>query len=150
MDLAGLVAGELFGKRAEVEDRLVPRAEHDDHALGGLDQAAEDRIAPDPGQCQPPPLDQPFRPDPEGVRVDWLEDVINGALAEGFDGSLKRSEWAVTIITAESGARSRQSFGRKSRELPSGNRRSRTMTSISASEESVKASPIEPAVSTAW
>ena len=89
LDLAGLVAGELFGKRAEVEDRLVPRAEHDDHALGGLDQVAEDRIAPVLGQCQPPLLDQPFRPDPEGVRVDWLENVVDGALAEGFDGSLE-------------------------------------------------------------
>ena len=87
-------------------------------------------------------------PDPQRVGVDRLEDVIDGALAEGLDGSLE-----VGVGRDDHHGRSRvlarASSGRKSRALPSGNRRSRTMTSISASEESVRASPIEPAVSTA-
>ena len=53
--LAGLIAGQLLGEGAEVDDGVV-RAQDDDHALGGLDQVAEGGLAPFLGQGEVPPL----------------------------------------------------------------------------------------------
>ncbi len=75
VDLVGRVAGELFGERAEVDDRVVG-AEDDDHALGGLDQVAEGGLAPLLGQGQLPPLGDPRQAGAEQVGVERLEDVV--------------------------------------------------------------------------
>ena len=58
VDLRCRVAGQVFGERAEVDDRVVG-AKDDDQALGRLDQVAERGLAPLLGQRQPLPLGDP-------------------------------------------------------------------------------------------
>ncbi len=63
--------------------------EDDDHALGGLDQVAEGRLASLLREGEMTPLGDPGQAGAKQVRVEWLEEVIGRTLTEGGDRALK-------------------------------------------------------------
>ena len=63
-----------------VDDRVIG-AEDDDHAVGGLDQVAECRIASFLGLGEPLPFGDSAQTGAQEVRVERFQDVVGRALA---------------------------------------------------------------------